>query len=489
MKTYFTDYFGVDPAVLEKHGAFNISLVTDLPLFIDPFLLFNSKKKQYQQLHDQIIRYLKFLRDKAQQENIQPGLLSAWYRFPEVKQNWFGFSLGGNSGSGLGKDFAEALHQNLHRLFPDFGKEEVTKGSHLEKLCLISEGVGRDNISDFTTNLIKEFLCEYTQEFARKYLSSSRRRLVAVSKVSFNYRTETWESKQFELPWTGSDYVLLTPKEILTKDETWINKNDLIEDFQDIPNAILDMELRMQVNNYFAKVLVRSKDREPTKKDIAEAARKTVLEFPKLIDYFIRYKEENGDQAENISARKVSFSEYFYIVQIKELQEALVKQTGFYQIDGGTREEARQRLEYLRDVIENKGGHRIFYADGKPIQREADLQIMYRLVWFGTPSDVSREANDGRGPADFKISRGAKDKTIVEFKLAKNTQLERNLEKQAEIYQKASDAQSAIKGILFFSDAELKRVTSILKKINLYGHPDIVLIDARDDNKPPGSKA
>jgi hypothetical protein len=79
----------------------------------------------------------------------------------------------------------------------------------------------------------------------------------------------------------------------------------------------------------------------------------------------------------------------------------------------------------LKDVIENKGGHRLFYIDDKPIEREADLQILYRLVWFGTPSDVSREVDDGRGPADFKVSRGAKDKTIVEMKLAKNSHLKR----------------------------------------------------------------
>jgi hypothetical protein len=41
---YFSDYFGVHPDVLAKYGALDISVVTDLPLFIDPFLLFNSDK-------------------------------------------------------------------------------------------------------------------------------------------------------------------------------------------------------------------------------------------------------------------------------------------------------------------------------------------------------------------------------------------------------------------------------------------------------------
>ena len=54
-------------------------------------------------------------------------------------------------------DFARALNDNLHNLFRDFGNEKVTKGSHLEKLVLIRARVGRDNISDFTTNLIKGY--------------------------------------------------------------------------------------------------------------------------------------------------------------------------------------------------------------------------------------------------------------------------------------------------------------------------------------------
>ena len=151
--------------------------------------------------------------------------------------------------------------------------------------------------------------------------------------------------------------------------------------------------------------------------------------------------------------------------------------------------EAHQRIAFLKDVIEDKGGHRIFFVDGKPIVRESDIHIMYRLVWFDTPSDVSREVNDGRGPADFKISRGMHDKTILEFKLAKNTSLERTLKHQAEIYQKASDAGRAIKVIVFFSDAELEKVNGILKRAGLTGNPDIVLIDARRDNKPSASKS
>src|SRR4051794_26169294 len=186
MGTFFSDFFEVDQPTLDEYGAFNVLLVNDLPLFIDPFLLFNSQKKDYQELHEQIIAYLVFLRDKAGSAQVNDGLLRLWYCFPEVKQNWLGFSVSGNSGLGLGMDFARALHRNLHRLFSTFGQEQITKGSHLEKVCLIAEKVGRDNISDFTTNLIIDYLCHYTERLTTAHLKPEQTRQVAISKARFN---------------------------------------------------------------------------------------------------------------------------------------------------------------------------------------------------------------------------------------------------------------------------------------------------------------
>ena len=487
--TFFSERFGIDESTLAAYGSLDVSLVTDLPFFIDPFLLFNSKKANYRALHDHIIAYLVFLRDKAAVGEISEALLRAWYCFPEVKQTWIGFSETGNSGSGLGIDFARALHGNLHKLFPEFGDESVTRGSHLEKVCLIREGVGRDNISDFVTNLIKDFLCMYTEEFARRHLSDDQTRDVAINNAVFNYETETWQSKTYRLPWAENDYVLLCPKDLLTRDENWINKLDLVRRFEEIPLAIPDAQLRGLVTNYFEKALPRHPRRHPNQKEQAEAARRTILQFPELIDYYIKLKEQRGDEAASIATEKVRLTEQLLVTQLKHLRELLQRDTAFYSNPGSTHEEAHQRVAYLKDVIENKGGHRLFYSGGEAIQRESDLQIAYRLVWSGSPSDVSTEVNDGRGPADFKISRGAADKTIVEMKLAKNTQLKRNLERQVEIYKKASDAKLAIKVIMFFTAEEEERVATILAELGLSDSKDIVLIDARRDNKPSGSKA
>ena len=485
MDIYFSDCFNIDPDVIEDYGAFNISLLNDLPLFVDPFLLFNSQNSTYQHLHDEIIAYLRFLKERSESGTIKEGLLRGWFLFPEVKQNWLGYSLEGNKGSGLNIDFARALHQNLYKIFSDFGKEAITRGSHLEKLCLIKDGVGRDKISDFTTNLIKKFLLEYTQAFALEYLRPEQIRKVAVNKVSFNYTTQTWSNGTYQLPFHRSDFVILTPKDILTKDDTWINKSDLVRNFDDVAHSIPNEVLRAEIDEYLFKVLPK----EPTNKDMALAVSGIVGKYPQFLDYYIRYKEENGDQAVTLSEQRVKEVEQIFIRQLSEFVTNLNNESTFYCILGNTYQEARNRVLFLKDVIENKGGHKLFYANGQPIRRESDLHILFRLTWYATPSDVTREANDGRGPVDFKISRGASDKSLVEFKLAKNTHLSSNLKKQVEIYQKASDAPSALRVIIYFTDSELERVQKILKDLNLQDCPDIILIDARETGKPSGSKA
>ena len=294
--------------------------------------------------------------------------------------------------------------------------------------------------------------------------------------------------RTYELPICEDDFVILTPKDILTKDETWINHSDMVHRFEDIPNAVDNDQLRAEINNYFYSMIPQ--DREPTKDDYGRAISSALAKYPQLIDYYIKLKEDTGDEATASSALKVLESDLLYIKQFGGLAQLLQRETPFYTIPGNTEDETREKLRFFKDVIENKGGHRIFYgSDGEPVRREKDVHILFRLVWHGTPSDVSREVDDGRGPADFKISRGSGDKTLVEFKLASNSQLKRNLEKQLDIYRKASDAQAGFKVIIFFSEEELIRVQAILRELGMDRDERVVLIDACSDNKRSASKA
>lgn len=479
----FSDYFQVEQKAVDTYGAFNISLVADLPLFIDPFLLFNSTKGKYKELHKEIIKYLRFLRDKSVEGKLDKDSLGL-YKFGEVKQTWLGFSESGNRGRGLGKFFALSLDRNFGKLFSGFGKEQISKGAHLEKLTLIKVGIGKDTISDFTTNLIKGYLLEYTQTFTRRYVSRKKCSIFGVRKTRFNYETETWESKQFLLPEFQGEYVLLTPKDILTKGDVWINRSDLLNQLKFVIAVLPNRELRAKVNAYLRKVLSRS----PTAEEKKKATEKTISQFPELLDYYIQKKENSGSQAVKLSSNHVKLSEDIYLDGSKKLALLLSKTSDFYRKFPTTLEEVRERVLWIKHVIEKQDGYTIFYKNKKLIGREKDLQVMVKIVWYGSVSDLSPEINAGRGPADFKSSRGALDKTMIETKLASNPRLKDNLRSQQEVHKSANRTKKGIKVILFFTKSEKEKINRVLKELGLSNDENIIVIDARQDNKPSASR-
>jgi hypothetical protein len=459
-------------------------VVSDLPLFVDPFLLFNSNKPQYQALHEEVLRYLRFLRDQAVLD-LDPDLINNWYRFKEVKQNWLGFTLFGNDGAGLGSDFAVSLHEVLGDILSNFGNETATRGSHLEKLCLIRPGVGRDNISDFTTNLIKGFLCDYTQEFAREHLRDEDCDTFPVERAQFNYDTQTWMPQRYYLPRLRDDYVLLTPSDMLTRDNTWINPRDMIAKFSRLPTALPDANQRAQVNQYFRRVLVRN----PTAEQRRQAAWETIRAFPQLIDAYIRLQEDDGDKAESSSAAKVGETRRALVEQIRLVLTDLKENTEFYDKPWTSYEECLERVRLFKAYIEDSDGYKLLNNGGKTFSTESEVQLAFGLIWCGSEFDLNREANNGRGPVDFKASYGSGDKSLIEFKLANNTQLKRNLQKQVAIYEAANRTRKSVTVIVFYTRQQEGRVQGILRELKLDRERSIVLIDARADNKPSASKA
>ena len=487
---HFSDIYGVSPETLESYGAFNISLINDMPLFIDPFLLFSSDKPEYKALHKQILRYLTFLREKAEKGVTDTGLIKAWYAFPEVKQNWFGYSEMGNSGRGLGMQFANNMHILMPSAFKNLGSEEITETSHLEKVGLFDKGIGRDNISDFTTNLILDFLLKYTEAFAKKYIDASLTRQFTVNKAFFDYQYERWMPGRYILPVDAKgDYVILTPKDILTRDETWINNGDMLARFPEISEAVENEQLRAHINDYFQSKIPRGDYSHKDLERFVKAAKwATIREYPILIEYYINLKEQNKEEANSVANDKVLDVQNLFVSNVQTLLNDELAKTGFFSISpNSSYSETLKRVHYLKKCIEKNDVYRLFYVGGKPVRKEDDLQLAFRLVWYATEYDVNREVNNGRGPVDYKVSCGAKDATLVEFKLASNSSLKKNLAHQLEIYQGANDTRFGIKVIMYFSISEEEKINKVLKELNIDKSPNVVLIDAKP--KVSASKA
>ena len=482
-KIYFSNVFNIKHSVIENYGALDISLVCDNPAFVDPFLIFANPK--YKDLHNFIIKYLKFLRNlslQKQGQELENGTFNHYYKFPEVKQAWLGYSVAGNAGLGLGKDFATSLYKNLHKIFSKFGDENITESSHLEKLCLVEEGVGVDKISDFTLNLIKSFLLEYTQKFANKHLDKGLLSEFPVRKVNFDFGKGIWSDARFTLPFLyvkgKKEFVLLVPKEMLTREDTWISKNDFLENDSAIFSAIPNDELRAKINKYFYDNLqIKLNKKKQAEKDYSKKSRtnsllKTVWEYPELLDYYIKYKEQKKSDALKshvADPESINFFSDASAIQKEFSSKSFKKLTSF--------DDCVARIDFFKKTLESNS--KDLYLKGKPL-KENQLRLMFKNVTYGSLFDYNSEVNNGRGPIDFIISFGSKDKTGLELKRAKNSKLKKNLLNQGKIYQEDSNLGHVIKVIFFFSDEELERVNRVLREINKSAdNREIFLVDCR----------
>jgi hypothetical protein len=479
-KTYFSDFFEIDSKLIEDYVAFNISLINDLPLFIDPFLLFNSKKQEYQKLHQDIIDYLLFLKSISN-EQLTYGDINNYFKFHEIKQNWFGYSKIGNGGHGLDEEFANGLIEGFRKYLINFGKETGIS-THLEKVCLFETGIGKDNISDFTTNLIVGYLAEYTEKFANQNIDNKFLEDFRIRKYEFNYQTKSWISKIFKLPFiinskSHKEYVLLTPKDILTKDNPWINNKDKLNQFYTILETVPNEQLRSQINRYFDSILKKDESEKVSKKDEDSAKLQTYQQYPELIDIFIKIKEENGDRAVAVSNELVSQTKSIFIDFAKEIIK-LLSQTDFYKQKVDSFEDMYKRLLYFKNWVENKGGWKLFYNKHREITNEPELQLLFKLTHFESTFDINAEVNNGSGPVDFKSSMGSKDKTIVEFKLARNSKFKQNVHPQGQVrvYEKSNNTKKSIKVFFCFNKSELKKVEKTIKDYQL-NEKQVVIIN------------
>ena len=498
---FFTEKFQVDSDILKNYGAVDISLICDVPLFIDPMLIFNSEKAIYRELHNSIIRYFHFLYTKATQ-GLTSKEIDAWFNFSEVPNNWLGYSLFGNKGLALGKKYANFLYENIAFAI---NTHEISKSAHIEKVMLLYEGSGKDKMSDLTVNLIKGFLCEYTEEFSLKYIKREFLDTFPVDKVYFNYETESFISKEFVLPYIYNEngkkeYILLTPYDILREDEPAINKKDFLDSYDRIRNTIENDTLRAYMNNYIGLAVRRYEEKQQrNKKPIKEKSIKkiekqafqdVVKEYPELYDYYIKLREADTDEIRLQCYEEVNAQLEKLLVASKNII-SLFYNANYQRNEKLTaREEAKQRLKFFKHIIEVCDGYKNLYVKGIQIAKENDLQRLFRFVWYGTNYKIDAEANNGRGQTDFIVSMGQNNQNIIEFKLASNSSLS-HVFTQVQIYEAANCTEGSLIAIFYFSEAEYLTSKQIVKEA---GYEDMIdesifLIDCRNDNKISASKA
>jgi hypothetical protein len=183
----------------------DIDLSTDMPLFIDPYAIQIRQDRWSDQCGDHIRSIFNTLLDalRAADRGRAAHLLSHLH---EPNETHFGVSRGTPSGRGVG-DYKAAMLANAL-----IGSRAFQTGllSDISEAELFIHGVGRDTISDLTTNVIRGLLAEYTVEQCALHHVATQ----AVGSVGpvWNAPAQQWEARQVQLPIYQRRPILLVPK-------------------------------------------------------------------------------------------------------------------------------------------------------------------------------------------------------------------------------------------------------------------------------------
>jgi hypothetical protein len=144
----------------------------------------------------------------------------------------------------------------------------------------------------------------------------------------------------------------------------------------------------------------------------------------------------------------------------------------------------KEIMEKFKDWVENKGGWKLI-NEAASRKKESSIQAQIQLLgqfykdYFNL--DISREANAGRGPVDFKMSKG-KDITVVEVKLSSNPQYLHGFVTQIEEYAKAENTDNKIYVLIDMGHPQkiekIRRTYDEMKK-NGEKPSDLIIIDAQ----------
>lgn len=213
-----TDFYGISAAQAELDFAIPF-LEEDIPLYVDPFLLWRSPSQQDNALHTSLVNSFNrqnwLLQKGGEGEAVQNLILAS--ECDEV-----GMGLSANR---KGKRIGEATARDILELFkrvPEYGRFGFT---HFEEIQLYIDGISRDRISDITCSFLKSFLIDYTVEQCFKLgIPVTKVRLATLH----DYKKQRFiRDVEVELPTnpnTGAPLILV-PKRWL-RYVPWINFDD-----------------------------------------------------------------------------------------------------------------------------------------------------------------------------------------------------------------------------------------------------------------------
>lgn len=124
-------------------------------------------------------------------------------------------------------------------------------------------------------------------------------------------------------------------------------------------------------------------------------------------------------------------------------------------------------IDEYRHNVEQKKGTKLLWLSDKPAPEE-HAQILFDVIadQYAKLADIiiDREIETGRGPVDFKFSRGHKFQAHLEVKRATSTKLEHGLSKQLPTYLAADKVKNGYYLVICYVDSDFVKASELIKE-------------------------
>lgn len=350
----------------------------DIPLYLDPFLLWKSPSLQDNSLHTAISNCFNNLGYLLKRDNLKEAI-DILIQASECDEVGLGTSKT-RKGLRIGQDTAESI-LSLFGSIPQIHESGFT---HFEEIQLYVDNISKDRVSDIACNFIKSLLIDFTIEQAEKWkipLSKTPKLIV------YNYRTNKFtEEEDVFLPQNPdtNEPIIFVPKRWL-RYIPWINYEDYIDKYfiKEVKTNSIGKQDRVSVLDYnrqnYGMVQAYIKQKEKTQDDckndplfkpipITSANNKlsTILKLPSG-------KTDNADKKyeDNVVQLMASLlypNLDFAAAQSRTDSGAQIRDLIFYN---------NRSLDFLKDIYDDYGSRQIVMElkNVKEVEREHINQL------------------------------------------------------------------------------------------------------------------
>lgn len=388
----FSNHFNVTRGPLDDW--FDPILESDTELFIDPFLIFKDSAADWRAAHAVLIGHFDEmfkLLAKSGGRHDSPYYTKAWglLLFPEPDEVCLGYTArsvkGAGGGKGLASDIARAMLAAIDR--------GIKNLDHFEVLGIFNRGIGPDRVGDLTSTILKPFFIRYTEKVVARHAIPTESHVLRNAGVT-DGRWAKWSGQLPTNPNTG-DPVVLVPRRFLRRLPTLAAEN-----WWEWYGVKADLNIDI-MEGADKETIVRYANMH--RKDVAQFVKQS--EKAPADPYDIDVDDDLVWQWEPQT--------HGYTAANPLDLASLKKQKKFHEVIDLV-------VQQYKHYIEKEGGWRLLYNEDGSERHEDASQNLFRGIakhyCHANNIAIDREVNLGRGPVDFKFSRGSALSVHLEVK-------------------------------------------------------------------------